>query len=137
MSDTRARSTTFLVADDHAGTRKSLAALLRNNRMRVVGEAANGEEAVLLCEQLHPDVAVLDISMPLLNGFEAGRQIAKLSPNTKLIFLSSDAAEEFVREGFRVGGIAFVSKAHAKNDLLKAIEAALQGKTYVSGESAT
>jgi two-component system, NarL family, response regulator DegU len=131
-----ADNVTVLVVDDHATTRKYITILLEENRAQVVGEGADGHEAVQLCAQLRPQIIVLDVSMPLLNGFEAARQIAEVSPATKVIFLTSHGTKEFVAEALRVGGAGFVSKEHAATDLPAAIEAVLQGKTYIDGKSA-
>src|SRR5512146_2081224 len=97
MSNTR-RAVTVLIADDYAAARRFLTELLQGCGMRVIGEAADGCEAVLRCLQLQPQVVVLDISMPLLDGFGAARQIAQLSPETRIVFLSAHAGQEFVRE---------------------------------------
>jgi DNA-binding NarL/FixJ family response regulator len=136
MANARRREVSVLVVDDHAATRRFLTILLEESSMEVVGEAGNGNEAVLLCEQLRPDIVVLDISMPVLNGIEAAREIAKRSPATKIVFLTSHTSEEFAGEALRVGGLGFVYKDHATQDLLEAIDAVLQGKTYISDESA-
>jgi two-component system, NarL family, response regulator NreC len=104
--------------------------------MQVIGEAANGIEAVRECERLRPDIVLLDVSMPELNGFEAAREITRLAPATKIIFVTGHALKEYVREAFRVGAVAFVTKKQAPLCLITAIEAALEGKTYVNGEFA-
>jgi DNA-binding NarL/FixJ family response regulator len=127
---------TVLIADDHAPIRKALREMLQSGGMEVVGEAGNGEEAVHQCERLRPQIVVLDIAMPVLNGFEAAQRIATRSPDTKVVFLTNHATTEHVAAAFRVGGSAFVRKAHVALCLVKAIEAALEGKTYVSGEGA-
>jgi DNA-binding NarL/FixJ family response regulator len=133
---TRRRDVSVLVADDHSAIRENLRDLLQDSGMRVVGEAADGREAVRLCGQLCPEIVLLDISMPLLNGFEAAQEIAILSPATKIIFLTGHSLKEYVREAFRVGAVAFVTKKQAPLSLVAAIEAVLEGKTYVSDESA-
>jgi DNA-binding NarL/FixJ family response regulator len=137
LSRSRGREVTVLVVDDHAAMRKFLTVLLEGRGLHVAGQAANGREAVSLCEQLHPQIVVLDISMPLLNGFEAARRIMDLSFPTKIIFLTGErVTKEYVEEAFRVGGAAFVSKDHAVHDLLEAIDVVLDGQTYISGGSA-
>jgi DNA-binding NarL/FixJ family response regulator len=78
---------------------------------------------------------LLDISMPVLNGFEAAREIAQLSPATKIIFLTGHALGEYARQAFRVGGVGFVSKKQAVRDLTKAVKAALERQTYISGDA--
>lgn len=125
-----------LVVDDHAPMRAALRKLLQDSGVQVVGEAGDGEEAVRLCEQLRPQFVVLDISMPLLNGFEAAQRIAKGCADTKIIFLTGYALDECAKEAFRLGGVGFVAKKHAASGLLAAIEAALEGKIYDSRESA-
>ena len=121
-----------LLVDDHAATRTFLKRLLQANDLRVVGEAANGLEAVRQCQQLRPDVVVLDVSMPLLNGFEAAQQIAQVSPDSKIVFLTGHVLKEYAREAFRLGGAGFVFKERAVRDLTAAIETALRGGTYLS-----
>jgi DNA-binding NarL/FixJ family response regulator len=130
------RSVSVLIVDDHAATRKSLIRLLEDSGMRVIGQAANGQEGVRLCEQLRPQVVVLDISMPMLNGFAAAQRIAKISPATRIVFLTSHNLKEYAAEAKRVGGSGFVCKDHAARDLLAVIEAAANGRSSVLGQSA-
>ena len=128
-----------LIADDHAAVRGAVRDLLQRGGIAVVGEAANGQEALHLYKRLYPDIVVLDISMPLLNGFEVARQLSELSPAAKIIFLTGHASEDLVCEALRagsVGSVAFVCKQHAAFSLMEAIEAVLAGKSYFSGESA-
>ena len=125
-----------LVADDHAAVRRSLRDLLQDGGLRVIGEAADGREAVRLCEHLRPDVVVIDISMPVLNGFEAARAITRVSPVTKIVVLTGHSLNEYVTEAFRLGAVGFVRKQQAAFSLLAAIQAVLQGKTYDCRESA-
>ena len=136
MSSQQDRKVSVLVADDDASIRKNVRELLQDGGMRVVGEAVNGDEAVQQCKCLCPEFVVLDISMPLLNGFEAARQIATLSPAPKIIFLTAHDCEEYVGEAFRMGAVAFVRKQHAAFALVEAIKAVLEGKTYISGSPA-
>jgi DNA-binding NarL/FixJ family response regulator len=135
VSTSRFRGVTILVADGHEAARKFVTALLRDNGLRVVGEAADGNEAVRLCEQLSPDVVVLDTSLPELNGFEAARKIAQLSPATKIVFLTLDTIKMYAEEALRAGGVGLVFKLRIVPDLLPAIEAALEGKTYFTGQN--
>jgi two-component system, NarL family, nitrate/nitrite response regulator NarL len=132
----RGRDVRILVVDDHAAVRKVLIRLLQDSSLLVVGEAVDGQEAVEKCEHLRPDIVLLDISMPLLNGFEAAREIARLCPTVKVIFLSGHASQGYAQEAIRAGGAGFVSKDHAAFTLIEAIEAALAGKTYINGSSA-
>jgi DNA-binding NarL/FixJ family response regulator len=135
MSNTHG-DVSVLIADDHPAIRRSLRDLLQDAGVQLVGEAANGQEAVRQCERLHPDVVVLDISMPVLNGFEAAEEIAIRCPATKIIFLTGHELEEYVGAAFRVGAVAFVHKQHVVPGIIEAIEAVLEGKSYISGESA-
>jgi two-component system, NarL family, response regulator NreC len=135
VSNSRGREVTVLVADGHEAARKFVAALLQDNGLRVVGEVADGHEAVRLCEQLRPDIVVLDTTLPELNGFEAARKIAKLSPATKIVFLTLDTIKTYAEEALRAGGVGLVFKLRVVPDLLPAIEAALEGKTYFTGQN--
>jgi DNA-binding NarL/FixJ family response regulator len=98
----------------------------------VAGEAANGLEAVKMCEALAPDIAVLDISMPLLNGMEAARQIRKDRPRTKVILLTMYAVDRFILQGLRSGASAYVLKSKDAQGLLDAIKAVRRGEIYLS-----
>lgn len=120
-----------LIADDYAAIRRYVRDLLQGGGIRVVGEAENGDDAVRLCHQLRPNIVLLDISMPVLGGFAAARQIRELSPETKIIFLTSHALEEYVSEALRLGCHGYVLKNHAAQDLLTAIEAVLDGEIVV------
>src|SRR5690348_18470250 len=79
-----------LLADDHQIVRQSLKVLLEKEGLKIIGEASNGQEAVRIAESMHPDVAVLDVSMAVLNGIDAAKEIQKVSPQTKTIFLRSE-----------------------------------------------
>ena len=122
---------TVLIADDHALVRRWLRVLLQHGEIRLVGEAENGEEAVRLCDRLRPDIVLLDISMPVLDGFAAARKIRALSPETKIIFLTSHPLQEYVSEALRAGCHGYVLKDHAAHDLLTAIEAVMDGEIVV------
>lgn len=123
-----------LVADDHQLVRQGLKVLLENEGFRVVGEAANGQEALDLAGSLHPEVAVLDLAMPILNGIEAARQIQKVSPKTKTILLTMHTDRRYILEGLRGGAKGYVMKTHAADDLVRAIREAARGGTYLSPE---
>ncbi len=101
---------------------------------KVVGEAANGQEALQLAETLQPDVAVLDLAMPILNGIDAARQIQKVSPKTKSILLTMHTDRRYILEGLRAGAKGYVMKTHAADDLVRAIREAARGGTYMSPE---
>src|SRR5947199_4647988 len=93
-----AMSVRVLLADDHVIMRQGLRTLLEREGFEVVGEASNGQEAIRLCESVHPEVAVLDLSMPILNGIDAAREIVKGEPPTKAILLTMHTDEDHVLE---------------------------------------
>lgn len=120
-----------LVVDDFAGFRDAICSMLRNRPdMLVVGEASDGLEAVRKAEDLQPDLIVLDLSMPKLNGLEATRRIRTLSPKSKIIIASLESSADFVQEALRSGAAGYVIKAEIFNQLPPAIDAVLQGKRW-------
>lgn len=123
-----------LLADDHQIVRESLRALLEREGYKVVGEASNGQEAVKLAETLRPDVAVLDISMAVLNGLDAAMEIQKVSPRTKAIFLTVHDEDPYLLNALRAGARGYVIKTHAAQELLQAIREATRGGVYLSPE---
>jgi len=123
-----------LLADDHQIVRDGMKVFLEREGYKVNADAQNGLEAVRLALKLQPDVVVLDITMPILNGLDAAREILNNAPNTKAILLSMHDESKYVLEGLRVGVKGFVTKTHAAEDLVQAIRKALQGVTYVSPE---
>jgi two-component system response regulator NreC len=127
-------SVTVLIADDHQIVRQGLKALLEREGFKVLGEAANGQEAVQMAEELHPDVAVLDLAMPILNGIDATREILRTSPKTKSILLTMHTDRRYILEGLRGGAKGYVMKTHAADDLVRAIREAARGGTYLSPE---
>jgi len=118
-----------LVADDHQLVRQGLKALLEREGFKVVGEAANGQEALQLVGSLHPEVAILDLAMPLLNGIDAAREIQRVSPRTKTILLTMHTDRRYILEGLRGGVKGYVLKTHAADDLVRAIREAARGGT--------
>ncbi len=123
-----------LLADDHQIVRDGMKVFLEREGFNVNAQAQNGQDAVRLAQSFHPDVVVLDITMPILNGLDAAREILHNSPNTKAILLSMHDESKYVLEGLRLGVKGFVTKTHAAEDLLLAIRQAMQGMTYVSPE---
>jgi DNA-binding NarL/FixJ family response regulator len=99
---------------------------------QVVGEAANGREAVRLAEQLTPDIAIIDIGMPQLNGIEAAAQIMKVTPQTRVLILSMHSDETYILRALTAGARAYLLKDTAEDDVMIAVRAVLQGKTYFS-----
>ena len=120
-----------LLAEDHVLVSEGLAKLLEND-CTLVGIVADGRALVQAVKELTPDIAIIDISLPLLNGLEAARQIKKCEPQTKLIFLTMHAEENFVKDAFQAGGSGYILKKSATAELVFAIKEVYQGRTYVS-----
>ena len=97
-----------------------------------MGEVGDGLEAVRKSEELQPDLIVLDIGLPTLNGIEAARRIRKLSPDSKILLISQESAADVVQEALALGALGYVVKAHAGSELLAAVEAVLEGRQFVS-----
>jgi DNA-binding NarL/FixJ family response regulator len=122
----------ILVVDDHSIVRSGLAMLLEREEMRVVGSAATGEEAVLAAQRLRPDVVIMDLMLPTLNGLEATRRILREFPRTHVIALSACHTPEHVHRALRAGARGYVLKTAAGADLLRAVTAVAAGNQYVS-----
>jgi len=121
-----------LIADDHEMFRQGLRVLLEEEGFQFVAEASNGREAVQLCEQHHPEVAILDISMPLLNGIFAAREIMKSNPRTKIVLLTQHTEDRMVLESLRAGVTGYVLKTRASNELVHALRAVCRGEMYLT-----
>lgn len=121
-----------LLAEDHAVIRDALKALLESRGLEVLATAADGNEAVRLCEKLQPDVAVLDFSMPSLNGAGAATEIQRVSPRTMIVILTGHREEPYVLEALRAGVKGYVLKASAADDLIAAIQTVSRGHVYFS-----
>jgi DNA-binding NarL/FixJ family response regulator len=121
-----------LLADDHPVVREGLRALLESHGLTVVGEAANGREAVELARTIKADVAILDIGMPELNGLDALRAIRREAPHLRSVLLTIHDDDSYVVEGRRLGALGFVLKSEAGSELLSAVQAAAAGNTYLS-----
>jgi len=100
--------------------------------LQIVGKVSDGLEAIRKAEELQPDLILLDVGLPSLNGIEAARQIRKLSPNSKILFVTQESADEIVQEALNLGAWGYIVKSRVGNDLLAAVEAVRQGKKYVS-----
>jgi two-component system response regulator NreC len=121
-----------LLADDHQIVRQGLHGLLEREGFEVVGEAADGHEAVRRAEALHPDVAVLDLSMPQLNGIDAARGIQQASPGTKTILLTMHIEEHQIVAALRAGIRGYVVKTQAAEELVQAIREVSRGGIYLT-----
>ena len=125
--------TQVLLADDHSIVRKGLRSILEGEEdVSVVAEAANGREAVRLCEQFRPNIAIMDIGMPQLNGIDATTQIRKASPETQIMILSMHTDETYILRALSCGAKAYVLKDAAEDEILPAMRALLSGKSYFS-----
>ena len=123
----------ILLADDHTVMRNGLRLLLeRQPNLKVVGEAADGREAVELCASDPPDVVVMDIAMPHLNGVEAARQIVNQNPKIAVAILSMHSDESYVIRSLKAGARAYLLKDSAEADLIEAIHAITNGKSFFS-----
>lgn len=123
----------ILLADDHTIVRQGLRKLLEERpEWEVVAEAGDGREAVHMAEQHRPDVAILDVAMPLLNGIEATRQITKRVPSTRVLVLSMHADEAYVTQMLQAGATGYLLKDSADVDLVKAVGEAVAGRSFFS-----
>src|SRR5437762_805090 len=121
-----------VLADDHVLVRQGLKSLLEREKLQVVAEASDGQEAVRYSETLHPDIAVVDISMPTLNGIDAVREMSRSCPKTKTILLTQHEEDQYIREALEAGVRGYVLKSQAANDLVHAIQQVSRGQFYLS-----
>jgi DNA-binding NarL/FixJ family response regulator len=124
----------IVIADDHEIVRQGLRTLLENDGCEVVGEYGSGRDAVEGISSVRPDVAVMDISMPDLNGVEATQQISKQQLNTKVIILTMHDSEELARRVLEAGARGYVLKSDAVSDLAKAVRTVIKGQPFFSGK---
>lgn len=120
-----------LLGDDHGFILQGVRAALRAEH-EVVGQATDGRALVEAAARLNPDVVILDISMPLLNGFEAAKQIHQARPSTKLIFLSQHLNPAYLRQALKIGATGYVLKSDASEQLPRAVDTVLNGGTYIT-----
>jgi two-component system, NarL family, response regulator NreC len=125
-------NTRILVADDHPIVRQGMKSLLTREGFSVVGEAADGREALRQVEALHPEVALLDLGMPGLNGLDAAREIIQSSAGTKVVILTQHTEEPYILEALRAGVHGYVLKSQSVSDVVQAIRDVTRGKLYVS-----
>ena len=124
--------TRLLLADDHALIRQGIKELLQKQGFEVVCEASNGQEALRLAEKVQPDVAIVDIGMPVLNGVDTAREMRKASPKTAVILLTQHAESQYVAEALRAGVKGYVLKSQAADDLVHAIHEVCKRSVYLS-----
>lgn len=127
------RTINIFLADDHTIVRQGLAKLIEaESNFKIIGEAQDGRQAVRKVERLNPDIVIMDIAMPLLNGIEATRQIKKLSPQTKVIILSMHSHDRYISELISLGASGYLLKDSTGAEIVKAISAAMKGDVYLS-----
>jgi len=125
-------TTRILVVDDYEPWRRFVSTTLQNQpKLQVIGEAVDGLEAVQKAQELQPDLILLDIGLPTLNGIEAARRIRRVSPESKILFVSQESSADLVQEGLAVGALGYVVKAHAGRELLAAVETILKGRRFI------
>jgi DNA-binding NarL/FixJ family response regulator len=127
-------SVSVLVAEDFAPFRRFICSTLAKRRdLQVICEVDNGLEAVQKAVELKPDLVLMDIGLPSLNGIEAARRIRNLAPESKIIFVSQEASAEVIQEALSLGAWGYVVKTRIAGDLLAAVEDVILGKHFVSG----
>lgn len=127
------KSIKVLIAEDHTIVRQGLARLLSDQPgLEVIGQAVNGRDAVEMAEKLNPDIIIMDIAMPKMNGIEASKRIRKLLPKTKILILSMYSHEHYIHELLEVGVSGYLLKDSSGRDIIKAIDDALKNKIFLS-----
>ena len=121
------------VVEDYLPFQRFVCSTLANApELQVVGQVSDGLQAVQKAEELQPDLILLDIGLPIMNGIEAARRIRRLSPQSKIIFVSQESSADVAREAFRLGALGYVVKERAGSELLPAVEAVRQGRQFIS-----
>ena len=122
-----------LVVEDYEPFRRLICSTLgKRQGLKIICEVSDGVEAVQKAEELKPDLMVLDLGIPTLNGIEAARQIRKVAPESKIIFVSVESSADVVQEALSSGGLGYVAKTKVGSDLLVAVETVLEGRQFVS-----
>jgi DNA-binding NarL/FixJ family response regulator len=121
-----------VLADNHILVRQGIKSLLEREGFQIVGEAGDGQELVRIAEELQPEVAVLDIGMPLMNGLVAARELKRVCPKTKTILLTRHDEDQYVIEALRAGIRGYVLKNQAATDLVHALQQVCRGQVYLS-----
>lgn len=125
-------ATRLLLADDHTLVRQGLRAFLERQGFQVAGEAANGKEAVQMAMKEQPDIVLMDISMPTLNGVDAARELARTCPKTKVILLTKHEEEQYIYEALEARVKGYVLKSQVASDLIHAMHQVSKGEVYLS-----
>jgi len=126
----------IVVVEDFVAQRALVCSILSSRpELQIVGEASDGLEAVEKAKELKPDLVLMDLSLAGLNGMEAARQIRKLVPASKIVFITQESSPEVVKEAVRLGASGYVLKSEMDIDLLRAIEDILQGKQFFNGRA--
>jgi DNA-binding NarL/FixJ family response regulator len=122
-----------LIVEDYGPMRRYIASKVQGQpELRIIAEVADGDDAVLKAEELQPDLILMDVSLPTLDGIEATRRIQKISPKSKILFVTENRSLDIAEEALRSGGLGYVLKSDAGRDLLPAIHAVLRGKRFIS-----
>jgi DNA-binding NarL/FixJ family response regulator len=122
----------ILVVDDFEPWRRSIISIIEEDpELQVVHEASDGLEAVQMCQELQPDLVVLDVGLPKLSGLEVARRIRVVSPESKILFLSAIPSQDVMREALRIGAAGYIAKADALRDLLPAVRAAVADQEFL------
>ena len=128
-----ARSLRVLVVEDYEPFRRFVVSILQKQpELQIIGEVSDGLEAVQKAKELQPDMVLLDIGLPKLNGIDAARQICKLSPKSKILFVSLESSADVMQEALALGALGYVMKADVGSELLDAVEVVSQGRRFVS-----
>src|SRR5258708_3151807 len=123
---------TILIADDHTLVREMWGIILNSDpRFSVIGETGNAEDAILLAKQLHPDIVIMDINLPVMNGIQATQQIRKFAPGTKILGVSLHNMPIYAREMMQKGASGYVTKNSSKDELINAILEIHKGNKYI------
>jgi DNA-binding NarL/FixJ family response regulator len=127
----RKNSLRILIVDDHEAIRKGVCAILSARLdIEVCGEAANGEEAIAKTKELQPDLIILDVTMPVLSGFDAAREIGKIAPQIPILMLSMHESKQLLEEAKRIGVKGYVTKTQASETLLRAVDTLLNDQIF-------